>query len=140
MQYQLSGRQRQRVAIALASARYFADEIMVMDAGYIVEAGPSEDITQNPQHPYTQLLLSAVPDPARGLKTGEMAVIGEIPMGGEAITGCPFAPRCPHAMNKCWAVMPAVFNLNGGERWTRCYLFEDGNGERVLSPDRVEKT
>ena len=79
---------------ALASARYFADEIMVMDAGYIVEA----------------------------------------------ITGCPFAPRCPHAMNKCWAVMPAVFNLNGGERWTRCYLFEDGNGERILSPNRVEKT
>jgi peptide/nickel transport system ATP-binding protein len=124
----------------LASARYFADEIMVMYAGYIVEAGPSEDITQNPQHPYTQLLLSAVPDPARGLKTGDMDVIGEIPMGGEEITGCPFAPRCQHVMNKCWAAMPEVFNLNGGERWTRCYLFEDGNGERALSPSLVEES
>ena len=47
----------------IASARYFADEVLVMYAGQIVERGPAEDVTQQPAHPYTQLLVSAAPDP-----------------------------------------------------------------------------
>ena len=62
----------------LASARYFADETMVMYAGHVVESGGSEELISNPQHPYTQLLLSAVPDPARGLRTQEIKVKGEV--------------------------------------------------------------
>ena len=50
----------------LASARYVADEMLVMYAGQIVEQGPTEEVLQNPLHPYTRLLLSAVPDPRRG--------------------------------------------------------------------------
>ena len=51
----------------LASARYVADEMLVMFAGQIVERGPTEEVLQNPLHPYTRLLLSSVPDPAEGL-------------------------------------------------------------------------
>jgi len=107
----------------LASARYFADRILVMYAGYIVESALSEDLTQNPQHPYTQLLLSAVPDPARGLRTGELEAVGEIPVITVADVGCPFAPRCPRVMEHCQKAMPPVTQLDG-ERWVRCYLYE----------------
>src|SRR5262249_1332105 len=61
---------RKRLALALlyithdiASARYFADEVLVMYAGEIVERGPAEDVTQQPAHPYTQLLVASAPDP-----------------------------------------------------------------------------
>ena len=58
----------------LASARYVADEMLVMYAGQIVEQGPTEEVLQNPLHPYTRLLLSAVPDPRAGLRLEDVAV------------------------------------------------------------------
>jgi peptide/nickel transport system ATP-binding protein len=106
----------------LASARYFADETMVMYAGHVVESGGSEELIRDPQHPYTQLLLSAVPDPARGLRTQEIQVKGEIPIYGAAGLGCPFAARCPFVMAKCREVMPPVTRLSD-TRWVRCYLY-----------------
>lgn len=108
----------------IASARYFADEILVMYAGYIVEGSSSEELIQDPKHPYTQLLLSAVPDPARGLRTADTKVEGEIPDLTTVGRGCPFAPRCPHVMDHCRTAMPPVTRLEEG-RWVRCYLFED---------------
>ncbi len=108
----------------LASARYFADEILVMYAGFIVEQASAEELISNPKHPYTQMLLAAVPDPTRGLKTEDIELEGEIPdltsLGG----GCPFAPRCQHAMEVCNSVMPAQTTLED-DRWVRCYLYED---------------
>ena len=107
----------------LASARYFADEILVMYAGHVIEKAQSEDLIQNPKHPYTQLLLSAVPDPSRGLRTAEIEVEGEIPDLSTLGTGCPFANRCPKVMDKCWETMPPVTPFPDGS-WTRCYLFD----------------
>ena len=107
----------------LASARYFADETMVMYAGRVVESGPSEELIRSPQHPYTQLLLSAVPDPMKGLRTDDVEVTGEVPSLGAVGQGCPFAPRCKHVMAKCREAMPPVTDLGGG-RQTRCYLFD----------------
>jgi peptide/nickel transport system ATP-binding protein len=107
----------------LASARYFADETMVMYAGRVVESGPSEDLIRTPHHPYTQLLLSAVPDPMKGLRTEEVEVTGEVPNLAAVGQGCPFAPRCKHVMAKCREAMPPVSELGGGRK-TRCYLFE----------------
>jgi len=110
----------------LASARYFADRILVMYAGHMVEAAPSEELTQDPQHPYTQLLLSSVPDPARGLRTrSEIKVKGEVPNLSAVTVGCPFAPRCPFVMPKCQESMPPAIALSG-DRWVRCYLHEEG--------------
>ncbi|HVU11322.1 MAG TPA: ABC transporter ATP-binding protein [Phototrophicaceae bacterium] len=106
----------------LASARYFADETMVMYAGRTVESGSSEELIRNPQHPYTQLLLSAVPDPARGLRTQEVQVKGEVPIYGAVGQGCPFAARCPFVMSKCRETMPPVTQLSDS-RWVRCYLY-----------------
>lgn len=108
----------------IASARYFADDILVMYAGHIVEKADSEELIQNPKHPYTQLLLSAVPDPSRGLRTAEVEIVGEIPDLGELDQGCPFAARCQHVMDKCTQRMPEPTRLSGN-RWVKCYLYED---------------
>ena len=107
----------------IASARYFADETLVMYAGYIVEGARSEELIQDPKHPYTQLLLSAVPDPARGLRTSEMEAVGEIPSLSSLGTGCPFANRCPKVMDKCRQGMPPATELSP-TRFVRCYLYE----------------
>lgn len=108
----------------IASARYFADDILVMYAGHIVEKAHSEELIQDPKHPYTQLLLSAVPDPERGLRTAEVEIVGEIPDLGSLGRGCPFAPRCKHATKRCVEAMPPTTQLSES-RWTRCYLYED---------------
>jgi peptide/nickel transport system ATP-binding protein len=118
----------------LASARYFANETLVMYAGYIVEGAGSEELVQDAKHPYTQLLLSAVPDPARGLRTGEMQVKGEIPSLAAVGDGCPFAARCPHVMDICRKAMPPVTRLSP-TRWTRCYLYEGEGSVESGAPD-----
>lgn len=110
----------------IASARYFAQEIDVMYAGHIVEKGGSESLIQNPQHPYTRLLLSAVPDPERGLKTADVQIKGEIPKLSSIGSGCPFAARCPHVMDVCRRVMPGYEEPVPGQA-VRCHLYGPGN-------------
>ncbi len=106
----------------LASARYFADRTMVMYAGYIVEWADSETLVQQPAHPYTQLLLAAVPDPARGLKTEQIDARGEITIAANMAVGCPFANRCPAVMEQCRTIMPPVSQVGPGH-FTRCHLY-----------------
>ena len=111
----------------IASARYFAEQILVMYAGQVLEAGPAEQITQSPAHPYTQLLISAAPDPdapAQGRRP-KMASPGEAPSLIDPPTGCRFHPRCPHAMAICAEQQPPAFSA-GGDRWAACWLLADG--------------
>jgi peptide/nickel transport system ATP-binding protein len=113
----------------IASARYFTDETIVMYAGQMVEGGPSEPVTQAPRHPYTQLLLSAAPDPDRmrdeGAAPRELPARGEIPSLVRPPTGCRFHPRCPHAMPVCRERFPGRTELGGGH-WTNCFLYGEG--------------
>ncbi|HLI07571.1 MAG TPA: ABC transporter ATP-binding protein [Ktedonobacteraceae bacterium] len=113
----------------IASARYFADETLVMYAGQMVEGGPGEEITQNPKHPYTQLLLSAAPDPDRLEEGGGLRKLperrGEIPSLIHPPSGCRFHPRCPYAMEVCKQRFPKTTDLGNGH-WTNCYLYGDG--------------
>ena len=108
----------------LASARYIGDEIMVMYAGHMVEGGNSEAIMKEPAHPYTQLLLSAVPDPRAGLHTDRNAKArGEVPSLIDPPPGCPFAARCPRVLKICHQVMPRPARVSEGH-WVRCNLFD----------------
>jgi peptide/nickel transport system ATP-binding protein len=113
----------------IASARYFAEETLVMYAGQMVEGGPSEEITQQPKHPYTQLLLSAAPDPDRlnadGQGLASLPARGEIPSLVTPPGGCRFHPRCPHAMPVCRERFPKRTDLGNGH-WTHCFLYSDG--------------
>jgi len=123
-------RERERLAILyithdIASARYLADTIVVMYAGQVVEAGPAQAVTDQPEHPYTRLLLSAAPAPARG----GPPVPGELGERGRGAPpslvtpppGCRFHPRCPHAMAVCAETVPPGFDVAAGHR-SACWL------------------
>jgi peptide/nickel transport system ATP-binding protein len=80
-----------------------------MYAGEIVERGPAEQLTQQPAHPYTQLLVASAPDPGNlgtALRGGATSRGVRGPEGGPAATGCPFSPRCPFADDRCRAEDP----------------------------------
>ncbi len=120
-------RDRERLAILyvthdIASARYLADTIMVMYAGKVVEAGPADQITNAPSHPYTQLLLSAAPDPETVKKTW-LGAAGAPPSLVNPPSGCRFHPRCPHAMTVCSEQAPPFFTV-ADEHRSACWLHE----------------
>jgi peptide/nickel transport system ATP-binding protein len=97
----------------IASARYLADTIVVMYAGQLVEAAPSVTLTDHPAHPYTQLLLSAAPDPDRA-ETPKVAARGAPPSLLAPPSGCRFHPRCPYAMEICKQKVPPSFAVSSG--------------------------
>ncbi len=95
----------------LASARYVADRLVVMYAGQIAESGPVEEVLARPKHPYTQLLLSAVPDPRAPLDVSAQAEVGEPPRVVDPGPGCRFRWRCPLAIAECEQVTPELREL-----------------------------
>ena len=109
----------------LASARYIGDRTIVMYAGHMVEGASSTELMEAPAHPYSKLLLSAVPNPESNLSTRVVQARGEIPSLIDPPPGCPFAPRCPHVMEVCKASMPEERTLSS-DHWVRCHLFDAG--------------
>jgi peptide/nickel transport system ATP-binding protein len=95
----------------IASARYVADRLIVMYAGHIAETGPTEEVLSRPRHPYTQLLLSAVPDPRAPLGVGAETDRGEPPKVIDPTPGCRFRWRCPLAIDECHHVTPLLREL-----------------------------
>jgi peptide/nickel transport system ATP-binding protein len=104
----------------IASARYIADRVLVMYGGHLVEEGPTEDILQRPKHPYTQLLLSAVPDPRAPLSVGATDV-GEPAKVVNPKAGCRFRERCPFAIAICSEVTPLLRPL-GRNHLAACHV------------------
>ena len=110
----------------LASARYIGDKTMVMYAGHMVEGGDREEIMGSPAHPYTQLLLSAVPDPHAGLRTQkDIGARGEVPSLINPPPGCLFAPRCTQVEAICRQVKAGPTQINPAH-WVRCHLYGAG--------------
>jgi len=107
----------------IASARYLADTIVVMYAGQLVEAAPSVSLTDHPAHPYTQLLLSAAPDPDR-IEPPKLAGRGAPPSLVALPTGCRFHPRCPYAMDICKRQVPPSIAVSSGHI-AACWLHVD---------------
>jgi peptide/nickel transport system ATP-binding protein len=121
-------RDRERLAILyvthdIASARYLADTITVMYAGRVVESAPSVSLTDNPAHPYTQLLLSAAPDPDR-VGPPTLAGSGAPPSLLAPPNACLFNPRCPHAMDVCRRQRPPSVVVSPGHA-AACWLHVD---------------
>ncbi|WP_171391573.1 ABC transporter ATP-binding protein [Vibrio mediterranei] len=108
----------------IATARYIAEDISVMYVGHMVEWGDTDEVIANPQHPYTQLLVSAVPDPKKSIHEKLEGNKGEIPLWTPASVGCPFAGRCKHATSKCAEALPPVTKL-ADNHFVRCYLYEN---------------
>ncbi len=124
----------------IASARYFADEIIVMYAGEIVERGDAETVTQEPSHPYTQLLVSASPDPdalGSNLKSGIGAKARQAESALSSIVGCRFSPRCPFADDQCRTAVPPTIRI-GPHRAAACWHLEEAAAS--ASAQRKENT
>jgi len=140
-------RQRFRLAMLyithdIASARYFADEILVMYAGEIVERGPAEEVTQLPAHPYTQLLVASAPDPDNlgsalrggGRRQGPAAASARPQHpDGAATQGCPFSPRCPFADDRCRREDPVLMPISA-TRGAACWHLDVAAPELVSAP------
>jgi peptide/nickel transport system ATP-binding protein len=109
----------------LASARYVADRLVVMYAGHMAESGPVEDVLASPRHPYTQLLLSAVPDPKAELTISADTDRGEPPRVINPTPGCRFRWRCPLAIDICHSVTPELAELAPGHD-AACHVAQSG--------------
>jgi peptide/nickel transport system ATP-binding protein len=116
----------------IASARYVADRLIVMYAGQIAETGPIEDVLASPKHPYTQLLLSAVPDPRAPLGVAAETDRGEPPKVIDPSPGCRFRWRCPLAIDTCSRVTPVLAELAPGHQ-VACHVAQAGAEVKAFS-------
>src|SRR5437868_14685147 len=87
---------------------YLSDRIAVMYLGRLMEVGSSEDLCRNPKHPYTEALLSAVPDPDPSRRGKRVILAGDIPSPVNPPSGCVFRTRCPYAKPECAKVVPPL--------------------------------
>ena len=106
----------------LSVVAYIAHEVAVMYLGRIVEQGSVEEILNDPKHPYTCALLSAVPEiePKSGREV--IRLVGDAPSPANPPSGCHFHPRCPHRMPECEIHYPVVTRLDQN-RMVRCHLY-----------------
>jgi oligopeptide/dipeptide ABC transporter ATP-binding protein len=111
------------VAHNLATVRYMAHQTAVMYLGQIVEYSPTEELYENPLHPYTKALFSAAlpahPDDHRE----EIVLTGEVPSPINPPSGCRFHPRCPFAMDRCAVEIPQQLDKGKGHL-VACHLYD----------------
>ncbi len=113
----------------LSLLQYTCDRIAIMYLGEIVEIGPSQQVINNPQHPYTQALIAAVPVPDPTIENPPLRIREGVPRPTEQFVGCPFSQRCPEVMEACLTVRPPQVSDDEG-RITSCHLY----GEHSASP------
>ena len=106
----------------LAGAHYMSDRIAIMYAGFIVEIGNSDNVINEPMHPYTQLLKKAAPKPEFGLEPERVDTSGEVPDLSKLPSGCPFEPRCSFAKKECTKRLPDMVQIDK-DRFVRCILY-----------------
>ena len=112
----------------LGVVHHMSDRVAVMYLGRIVETAPAERLFEEPRHPYTQALISAIPAPDPGSERRQRIVLaGEPPSPENPPPGCPFHPRCPRAMDICREKFPDVTEeIVGGDALMRrvwCHLY-----------------
>ena len=110
----------------LSMVRHIADRVAVMYLGKIVELAPREALYADPQHPYTQALLSAVPEPDPAAEAGADRIIlqGDVPSPSNPPRGCNFSTRCPRVMDICRQIDPEFTEVAPG-RYAACHLLND---------------
>ena len=104
----------------LSVVNHFADDIAVMYMGRMVEKAPAEELFENPLHPYTQALLSAIPVPDIHVEMNRIVLKGEVTSPIEPKPICRFAARCPYAGERCMRGEPELIEIKP-EHWVACY-------------------
>jgi peptide/nickel transport system ATP-binding protein len=107
----------------LAVVRHVSDEVGVMYLGRLVELAPKAELFARPRHPYTRMLLDAIPD-IHMTGRSRTPVQGEVPNPLNPPAGCAFHPRCPHANARCSAERPALLSIAGIR--IACHAVEEG--------------
>jgi peptide/nickel transport system ATP-binding protein len=102
------------IAHDLAVVQFFCDVVAVMYVGRIVEQGESGLLYKKPLHPYTEALLSAIPQVDTSLRKKRTILKGEVPSIVNPPSGCPFHPRCLYAKEKCSQIVPILEQKEGG--------------------------
>ena len=109
------------VAHDVAVVEHISRRVMVMYLGKVVELGPAAAVVSSPQHPYTQALISAVPQIDPVTQRPRILLTGEIPSPLNPPSGCPFQPRCPRAESKCRSEIPAFRQVRPAH-WASCHF------------------
>jgi oligopeptide transport system ATP-binding protein len=121
------------VAHDLAVVECISRRVMVMYLGKIVELGPANAVVRTPRHPYTQALVSAVPEIDEQTQRPRIALSGEMPSPIDPPPGCPFHPRCPMVEARCKVEAPALREIVSGH-WAACHFAERSPSEQKNTP------
>ncbi len=114
----------------IAVVGYMSNRVAVMYLGRIVELGSTDSLLNNPAHPYTQLLLNAVPIPDPCYRKEKIVLKGEAPSSLSPPSGCPFHTQCPYTMEICKKKLPNFIKIektkegNVEDRFIRCHLYK----------------
>lgn len=108
----------------LSVVEHISDTVGVMYLGGLVELGETEDIFENPLHPYTKALFSAIPTPDPEVKTDRIILEGSIPSPANPPSGCKFHTRCAECMEICKTQVPEEKDMGNGHI-VRCHLYND---------------
>lgn len=118
----------------LTTAYQISDNLIVLYSGMVAEAGAVEQVVKQPQHPYTQLLVSSIPLPDPDHQWEEEPPASAIGQQASMAQGCRFAGRCPYAFAPCVAQLPPLFQTDP-QRAAACYLYQE---HKVVAPEDMD--
>jgi oligopeptide transport system ATP-binding protein len=121
------------IAHDLSVVEHISDRVAVMYLGKIVELATDRELYENPSHPYTEALLSAVPRPDPSIKKQRIILPGDVPSPINPPSGCRFHTRCLYAKADCKTVEPALQDV-GGNHYVACHYWKEVQAKRLGTP------